>query len=232
MNNVLKNKIMISLNSKVYLLYAIVILISPSSFSQTKDSKSPDLSALFKRNEIKVYNRQMSLIQDGSRTGVHLDEKEGNGIAWLKDIQFSNGAIEFDVRGRDVQGQSFVGIVFHGLNDSTYDAIYLRPFNFKAEDKARKSHCVQYIAHPVYTWNKLRGEFPGKYEQPVEPAPDPNSWVHVKVNVASPKITVYINNNSQPSLTVEKLSKQTNGSLGFWVGNGSGGDFANIRITR
>jgi hypothetical protein len=222
---------MTSLNSKVYLLYATVILISPSTFSQTKYSKSPDLSALFKRNEIRAYNRQISLIRDGSRLGVHLDEKGGDGLAWLKDIQFSNGAIEFDVKGKDVQGESFVGIAFHGLNDSTYDAIYLRPFNFRADDKSRKSHCVQYIAHPVYTWNKLREGFPGKYEQPINPAPDPNSWVHVKVIVVDPKIAVYINNDSQPSLTVEKLSKRTNGSVGFWVGNGSGGDFANITIT-
>jgi hypothetical protein len=112
----------------------------------------------------------------------------------------------------------------------TYDGIYLRPFNFKTEDKLRKSHYVQYISHPIYTWNKLREEFPGKYEQPVDPAPDPNSWVHVRVVVASPKISVYINANSQPSLTVEKLSQRTTGSLGFWVGNGSGGDFANLSI--
>jgi len=222
---------MTSLNSKVYLLFAMLILVSPLSFSQTKGSKSPDLSALFKRNEIKVYNREMCLIQDDSRVGVHMNERGGDGLAWLTNIQFSNGTVEFDVKGRDVQGESFVGIAFHGLNDSTYDAIYLRPFNFRAEDKSRKSHCVQYIAQPVYTWSKLREEFPGKYEQPIEPAPDPNSWVHVKVIMASPKITVYINNNSQPSLTVEKLSKQTNGSVGFWVGNGSGGDFANIKIT-
>ncbi len=223
---------MTSLNSKVYLLFAIIILISLSSFSQTKDAKSPDLAALFKRNEIKVYNRVMSLIQDGSRVGVHLNERGGDGLAWLTDIKFSNGVIEFDVKGKDVQGESFVGIAFHGLNDSTYDAIYLRPFNFRAVDKSRKSHCVQYIAHPVYTWNKLREEFPAKYEQPIDPAPDPNAWVHVKVIVVNPKIEVYINNNSQPSLTVDKLSMQTNGSVGFWVGNGSSGDFAGIKITK
>jgi hypothetical protein len=183
------------------------------------------------RKEIEVFNRSLGQVKGDSRAGVHLDEKEGEGLAWLKGIQFSNGTLEFDVKGKDVQGQSFVGLAFHGLDDKTYDAIYLRPFNFKAEDKARKSHCVQYISHPVYTWNKLREEFPGKYEQPVEPAPDPNSWVHVRAVVASPKISVFINDNSQPSLTVDKLSQRTNGSVGLWVGNGSGGDFANLKIT-
>jgi len=68
----------------------------------------------------------------------------------LKNILFSNGTIEFDVKGKDVQGQSFVGLAFHGLDNSTYDAIYLRPFNFRTEDKLRKIHAVQYISHPVY----------------------------------------------------------------------------------
>jgi hypothetical protein len=198
--------------------------------SQTKDILVPDLRSLVERKQIEVVNRTLSLIQDGSRVGVHLDEKDGDGVAWLKNILFSNGTLEFDVRGKDVQGQSFVGLAFHGLDNKTYDAIYLRPFNFRAEDKVRKSHGVQYISHPIYTWNKLREEFPGKYEQPVEPAPDPNSWVHVRLVVASPKVSVYINGNSQPSLTVEKLSQRTSGSVGFWVGNGSAGDFTTIKI--
>ena len=207
-----------------------LIFIASVSFSQTKNIQSVDLRGMVERKEIEVVNRSLSQVKNDSRTGIHLDEKEGDGVAWLKGIQFSNGTLELDVKGRDVQGQSFVGLAFHGLDNKTYDAIYLRPFNFKAEDKARKSHCVQYIAHPVYTWNKLREEFPGKYEQPVEPAPDPNSWVHVRVVVASPKISVFINNNTQASLAVDKLSQRTNGSVGFWVGNGSDGDFANLKV--
>lgn len=220
---------MINPSSKL-LLSSGLIFVAAFSFSQTKNIQSVDLRGMVERKEIEVFNRSLSLVKDDSRAGVHLDEKEGDGVAWLKGIQFSSGTLEFDVKGKDLQGQSFVGLAFHGLDNKTYDAIYLRPFNFKAEDKARKSHCVQYIAHPDYTWNKLREEFPGKYEQPVEPAPDPNSWVHVRVAVASPKISVFINDNSQPSLTVDKLSQRTNGSVGFWVGNGSGGDFANLKI--
>jgi hypothetical protein len=226
-----KVKIMTKLNPKVSLFCVMLILISVSSFSQTKDSRSPDLRTLFDQKQIKGFNRNLTLNQEGSRVAVHLDEKNGDGLAWLSDFGFSNGTVEFDVKGKDVQGQSFVGLAFHGLNDSTYDAIYLRPFNFRAEDKSRKSHCVQYISHPTYTWFKLRGEFPGKYEQPIEPAPDPSSWVHVRVLVTSPKITVFINGNPHSSLTVEKLSKQSNGKIGFWVGNTSGGDFADIKIT-
>jgi hypothetical protein len=213
----------------LFLASILVSTLTPC-FSQTSENLTPDLHKLVKGNEIEVVNRSLSLIQDGSHIGIRLDEKENDGLALFKNIQFSNGTIEFDVKGKDVQGQSFVGLAFHGQDKNTYDAIYLRPFNFKSEDKVKSSHCVQYISQPVYTWNKLRAEFPGKYEQGIEPSPDPNSWVHMKVVVASPKISVYINRNNQPSLEVNKLSQRTTGWLSFFVGNGSGGDFSGLKI--
>src|SRR5204863_149675 len=116
-------------------------------------------------------NRSISSFSDGNRKGVRLDERPGDGVAYLRGVEFSNGTIECDIRGKDVQGQSFVGIAFHGVDSTTYEAIYFRPFNFKTPDPARHSHAVQYISHPTYTWQKLRAERPGAFEQPVSPAP-------------------------------------------------------------
>jgi len=116
-----------------------------------------------------------------------------------------------------VQGQSFVGIAFHGVDSTTYDAIYFRPFNFKTPDPARHSHAVQYISNPTYTWQRLRTERPGVFEQPVSPAPDPNQWFHVRVVVASPKVSVFVGDAKQPSLVVDQLSDRTKGgSAGGW----------------
>jgi len=180
--------------------------------------------------DLDVFNRTVSALSDGTRKGVHLDERPGEGVAYLKGIEFSNGTIEFDVRGKDVQGQSFVGVAFHGLDSTTYDAIYLRPFNFRTDDPARHSHAVQYVSQPTYPWQKLRAERPGVFEQPVSPAPDPNAWFHVRVVVASPKVSVFVGDAKEPSLVVNQLSDRTKGLVGLWVGNGSGGDFANFRI--
>lgn len=197
---------------------------------QAKKPFSPDLTELA-RGKGKIVNRTVSVFNEGNTKGVRLDEKEGEGVAWLNGMQFTNGVIEFDVRGKDVLQKSFVGIAFHGKNDSTYDAIYFRPFNFRSEDPVRKSHSVQYISQPTYTWPKLRSEHPGKYENSITPAPDPNAWSHVKVSVDNTKVSVYVNGASAPSLVVDKLSKQPGKLLGLWVGNGSGGDFANLQIT-
>jgi Domain of Unknown Function (DUF1080) len=195
-----------------------------------KKAIEPDLAALAEGKGLKVFNRSLSVLSDGAKKGVRLSESPGDGVAYLEGVEFANGAIEIDIRGKDVQQQSFVGVVFHGLDEKTYDAVYFRPFNFKAEDPARRLRAVQYISHPTYTWNKLRTEHPGKYEQPVNPVPDPNGWFHARIVVASPKVSVFVNDAKEPSLVVEQLSDRKKGLVGLWVGNTAGGDFANFKI--
>ena len=134
------------------------------------------------------------------------------------------------IKGKDVEGQSFVGVAFHGVDDSTYDAVYWRPFNFKTDDPMRHRHAVQYVAQPRYPWSKLRNEHPGEYEQPVNPAPDPNGWFHVRVVIARPTVSAYVGDATEPSLVVTLLNDRRKGRVGLWVGNGSDGDFANLKI--
>ena len=201
---------------------ALVVLFAASSVAAQQRTIEP--------KDVQVFNRSVSALSDGTRKGVRLNEQPGEGVAYLKGIEFSNGTIEFDVRGKDVQGQSFVGVAFHGLDSTTYDAIYLRPFNFRTEDPARHSHAVQYVSQPAYPWQRLRTERPGVFEQPVSPPPDPNAWFHVRVVVASPKVSVFVGDAKQPSLVVTQLSDRTKGLVGLWVGNGSGGDFADLKI--
>src|SRR5213076_609089 len=179
---------------------------------------------------LEVFNRTATGVQDGSRSGIRLSASAGDGVALLPGIQFTNGTIELDVRGKDVPQQSFVGVAFHAVDGTTYDAIYFRPFNFRAEDPARRGHAVQYIAQPIYPWQKLRAEQPGKYERAIDPVPDPNAWFHVRVVVTSPKVSVFVDDAKEPSLVIDQLSNRKKGLVGLWVGNNSGGDFANVKI--
>jgi hypothetical protein len=208
----------------------VVGLSTASRVLGQKKTIEPDLAALAEGKGSKVFNRSLSVFNDGAKKGVRLSESPGDGVAYLEGIEFADGAIEIDIRGKDVQGQSFVGVAFHGLDEKTYDAVYFRPFNFKTEDSARRLHAVQYISHPTYTWQKLRTEQPGKYEKPVSPPPDPNGWFHARVVVASPKVSVFVNDAKEPSLVVDQLSDRKKGLVGLWVGNTSGGDFANLKI--
>jgi hypothetical protein len=199
------------------------------SLGQTKAIR-PDLAKLAEGNGLKVFNRTAGSLRDGARSGIRLGEAPGDGVAYLEGSEFANGIIELDIRGKDVPQQSFVGIAFHGVDRAAYDAVYFRPFNFKAEDPARRVRAVQYISHPTYTWDKLRAEHPGKYENAVTPVPDPNGWFHVRVVVASPKVSVFVEDAKEPSLIITKLSERGKGLIGLWVGNTSGGDFANLSL--
>lgn len=207
-----------------------VVLAAPFRVAGQKTAIEPDLGALADGKGMNASGRTITRLADGSRQGVRLSEAQGEGPAYLPGVEFGNGTIELDIRGRDVQGSSFVGVAFHGVDGTTYDAIYFRPFNFKTDDKARVLRAVQYISHPAHPWQKLRAEHPGQYEKPVNPVPDPNGWFRARVVVASPKVSVFVNGAGEPCLTVSQLSDRKRGLVGLWVGNTSGGDFANLRI--
>jgi hypothetical protein len=178
----------------------------------------------------RVHNREVTTFVDGPRSGLRLDEREGDGIAWWPDRVMADGTIEADIRGKDVMQRSFVGVAFHGVDEKTYDAVYFRPFNFRVTDPVRASHAVQYVAHPTQTWNRLREERPGVFEHAVLPVPDPTQWFHARIVVHSPDVRVYVNGSDRPSLQVAPLSTRRSGWVGLWVGNGSGGDFANLKV--
>jgi hypothetical protein len=205
-------------------------LFATSQVIGQRKTITPDLFKLAEDKGFKVFNRSVSSLNDGARKGAHLSENSDPGVAYLEGVEFADGIIEFDVRGKDVLQQSFVGVAFHGVDGSTYDAVYFRPFNFKSEDPLRRSHAVQYISHPTYTWQKLRTEHTGRYEKPVMPVPDPNGWFHARIVVASPKVNVFVNDAKEPSLVVNQLSERKKGRIGLWVGDGSDGDFANLAI--
>lgn len=209
---------------------AAMTLVSPSKVAPQARPLEPDLAQLAADQGLQVFNRSVTSLVEATRKGLRLNESPGDGIAYLKGVEFSRGTIECELRGKDVQGQSFVGIVFHGVDGTTYDAIYFRPFNFQAADTVRRAHSVQYISHPVYTWQKLRAEHPGVYERPVNPVPDPTTWFHVRIVVAGSKVSVFVADATEPSLEVTLFSERTRGFVGLWVGNTSGGDFANLRI--
>ena len=192
---------------------------------------TPDLAALASARKLTLVNRAAAPLVDGERKGVRLTERPGEGIAFLPEIEFSSGTIELDIRGKDLAQQSFGGVAFHGNDATTYDAIYFRPFNFRVPDPVSRTHAVQYHSLPLYTWQKLRAEQPGKYEQSVNPVPDPNAWFHVRVVIANGKASVFAGGSAVPSLSVNLLGDRKNGLIGLWVGNNSGGDFANLAVT-
>src|SRR6266516_7784574 len=143
---------------------AVGLSVAPRIIGQTKEI-GLDLAAFAEKGKLILFNRSVSSLNDTAKQGVRLSENQAMRVAYLQGIEFSNGTIECDVRGKDLQQQSFLGIAFHGVDGTAYDAVYFRPFNFRAQDPEKRSHAVQYVSHPTYTWQKLRAEQPGKYER-------------------------------------------------------------------
>jgi hypothetical protein len=205
-------------------------LATPFGIGGQNKSLEADLESLADGKGLNASKRIISRLTDGSRKGVRLSEAEGEGPAYLPGVEFSIGTLELDVKGRDVQGGSFIGVAFHGVDGEAYDAVYFRPFNFRTADQARVVRAVQYVSHPAHAWQRLRAEYPNQYEKPVRPVPNPNDWFHVRVVVASPTVTVYVADSKEPCLSVQQLGSRKKGLVGIWVGNTSGGDFANFKI--
>jgi hypothetical protein len=215
---------------RIYLTGFLGFLSALSLTAQDKTTKY-DLATLLEGNKIEAFNRQISAISENGKKVIRFSKNANDGIGWLKEVEFSNGTIELDIRGKDVLQQSFVGVAFHGVDNETLDAVYFRPFNFRADDPVRKIHAVQYISHPDFTWSFLRENHNGKYEKAVTPAPDGNEWFHARIVVQYPSVKVYVNGNPEPCLSIDKLNDRKTGKIGLWVGNGSDGDFANLQIT-
>ena len=170
-------------------LPSVIALIVSMAASAQVNQKKYDLFDLNKKGKLQVINRTLSSFMDKRGNGVSFSEANGDGVAWLDGVNFANGSIELDIKGKDVLQQSFVGVAFHGVDEKTLDAVYFRPFNFHATDSVRRIHAVQYISHPDFPWNVLRETQNAKYEKAILSAPDPNEWFHVKIVVDYPHIT-------------------------------------------
>ena len=179
----------------------------------------------------RLVNRDVSAVAEAGRSVLRFAEGPQPGLYWFPAIPLNEGVIEFDARGRDVQQRSFFGVAFRALDDSTYDAVYLRPFNFRATDSTRRAHAVQYMSMPRFDWPLLRSERPGVFEAPIEPVPDPAAWVHVRVEVSGREVLVFVDGAVKPALRAHELSERSGGGIGLWVGVCSDGDFANFRVT-
>jgi hypothetical protein len=155
-------------------MYKLIILLIIYNITFAQKKQTLDLEDLHKKGKLQVVNREVKLVSENGKNFIQLSENKEEGLIWLPIKDFKNGKITIKVRGKDVLQRSFVGLAFHGLNDTTYDAVYCRPFNFFAKDSVRKIHAIQYISHPIFTWKKLRDERNGIFEKEIINPPNPN----------------------------------------------------------
>jgi hypothetical protein len=151
---------------------------------------------------------------------------------------FANGSIEATLES-DLSpnalpaARGFVGLAFRVAPDQRhFEAIYLRPFNGRADDQVRRNHTIQYMSFPDYDFAPLRASDPGKYESYADIGP--REWIKVRIDVDGARARLFVNGAPQPALIVNDLKMGANaaGAVGLWIYNGTVAHFRDIRIVR
>ena len=209
--------------------YVTTLLLFSASISLTQ-AQDYNLAKLSEEGKITVYNRNLSN-SSASFGEVYMDAEESDGLALLEGVSFSKGTIEVQIKGENNPGKSFVGIAFNVRSREEYECVYFRPFNFVADEEIRRSHMLQYIFHPEFTWRKLRETRTDEFENKLQSPPDPDDWFDIRIVVTEKEVKVFVNKETQPSLEIERLTSGTSDRLALWTGFGSKGAYRNLTIT-
>ena len=173
------------------------------------------------------------------RTAVQViakpDAANATSYALVKDASFRDGVIEVDLAGQPAAGaaaaaRGFIGIAFRIQGDGSYEYIYLRPTNGRADDQVRRNHSTQYSSHPNFDFARSRQEAPEKYESYVDL--QPGVWTKYRIEIDGRKARLYVHGAEQPCLIVNDLKLDPReGGVALWVGPGTEGYFSNLKIS-
>lgn len=182
----------------------------------------------------------VSSVQHAGQSALRLieaDDKRGGGIALVNGQTFKDGTIEVEVAGRRGQyaapdDRGFIGIAFRVSADRrSWEEIYLRPENGRADDQVRRNHSIQYASIPDFPWPRMRKEFPERYESYVDLVP--GEWTRMRIEVAGTRARLFVNGAAQPNLVVNDLKHGVGeGGVALWIGAGTEGFFSNLRISK
>jgi hypothetical protein len=163
-------------------------------------------------------------------------EREGEGLALLRDTEFGDGTIEADVAVKvttppGIRNPGFIGIAFRSRPDARhYELFYIRPGNSHAEDQAMRNHVVQYVESPDFDWYKLRRTWPWVYEAHADIQPE--VWIRIRIQVEGRGARLFLDGASNPALVVDGLKgEDLKGGVGLWGSPGQESYFSNVRIT-
>ena len=225
---------------------ALMVLLSVFfvvSYAQVK----PVTISLDNLSDLQLRNVKAELVTYKGKKALRVSDTapanvpDGIQLVILKNTEFEDGVIEVDLSGEPqanagAGARGFVGIAFRVNLDSTTDAVkyecfYLRPTNGRADDQIRRNHSTQYISHPDFPWQRLRKEFPERYESYVDLLP--GEWTKVKIEVRGDKARLFVHDSRQPVLVVNDLKQgSSRGQIALWVGAGTVAQFANLRVSK
>jgi hypothetical protein len=205
---------------KYILLIAVAFIILSACSTETNTLTDYQLNTV---------NRTITSTDKSTNT-IAFDRMPGAGLGIIEEVDFETGTIALDIKGENNPGQSFVGLAFNVQNDSTYEAIYFRPFNFQSKEKIRREHSIQYISLPKFDWSILRTNQEGVFEAEYPRQPSPNEWFSVEIKVGENEVTVFEKGSEKVLLSVKRLTSFKSKKIALWMGHNSIGKFRNLML--
>ncbi len=188
---------------------------------------------------LELHNAKADTVEYLGRKAVRItatSNEDRSALAVLRGTDFQDGTIEADIAVKiltppGVRMPGFTGLAFRMKPDgSAYENVYLRPKNALSSDQAMRNHALQYCYEPDYDWYKLRREWPFIYESYAEIAPE--TWIHMKIEVAGRTARVYLYGSGQPALVIDGLKgSNLHGPVALWAYPDEESYFANVRVT-
>ncbi len=205
--------------------YLVALLVIAPMCAQTVDQLEP--------HGVTVGNATYQ-----GRSAVRIDAlpsaANGESYAIVKGSRFHNGTIDVELAGKPASSagpgaRGFIGIAFR-VQGNRYEYIYLRPTNGRADDQVRRNHTTQYGARPDFDYDRLRKESPEKYESYVDL--EPGVWTKYRIVIDGTKARLFVHGAAQPCLVVNDMKLgDSEGAVALWVGPGTEGYFANLKVT-
>ncbi len=226
---------------KIPLLLVAVLSVVAGTMSAQKVGKAIALTSLaaeqlhnVKAEEVTFKGRKALRVTE-TTAAANITNVFDDRLVILSNPEFQDGIIEIELAGEPAPNagagaRGFVGVAFRVTPQAEkFECFYLRPTNGRAEDQVRRNHSAQYISHPNFPWERLRKEFPGKYESYVDL--EPSVWTKVKIEVKGTTARLFVHGAAQPALIVNDLQLgETKGAVGLWIGPGTIAHFSNLRV--
>ena len=220
---------------RIWTVVALAVVLSPGVLAQPQPAVSLGPARLTLRGV------DASRVTYRGRDATRLVERDGPeaapGLAVLRDVTLGDGTIELHVAGQPRAGvgegaRGFVGVAFRlSRDESSFEQMYLRPTNGRADDQVRRNHSVQYVSAPDFPWPRLRKESPEKYESYVDL--EPGVWTRMRIVIKGTTARLYVHGADQPTLVVNDLKLGSReGGLALWIGHGTEGHFADVTLSR
>src|SRR5258708_541589 len=94
-----------------------IALLGTGMFSAHAQTRHYDLQRLLTEDQlVTVPNHETRVLEDAKKGAITT-----KGIVWIKGINFREGTIDIDLRGKNEFLKSFLGVAFHGTDTTTCD---------------------------------------------------------------------------------------------------------------